>query len=155
MGLFPEYLNLTRLYLQALLDECDYTISKISEPNGINLAFKNRERINQVFQNMLDSNEYLGLLDKDPTIQTITLMTCSSLNYEERTYDRSPHTIRLKKDLVLRTVNLCSCYCQSVVQNARQNKNVSFSEFIKLGNMLKQTNYEKWSNSLSGGLGVE
>lgn len=177
--MFPEYLKLTRLYLVSLMEKCSDFYDQIQQngPNAVDEVFNNREQIQIILNNMIDSEVYNELLDKQSSLRVITNMALTLLNGEEKRFeiasqqlldgksedeymnqadDNDPLSINSfsmyvtrKCQLVEMDLAFISSYCQAILQNARLNNQLNYQEYSELVNMLRQTHYDRWSNDFT------
>lgn len=166
--MFPEYLKLTRLYLVSLMEKCSEFYDQIQQ-SGLEVVdevFDNREQIQTILNNMIDSEIYNELLDKQPSLRVITNMTLTLLNGEEERFEIASQQlldgksedecinsfamyVTRKCQLIEMDLAFISSYCQAILQNARLNNQLSYKEYTELVNMLRQTHYDKWSDDFT------
>ena len=167
--MFPEYLKLTRLYLVSLMEKCSDFYDQIQQngPEAVDEVFDNRKQVQIILNNMIDSEIYNELLDKQPSLRVITNMTLTLLNgelldgksedeYMSQADDNGPLSINSftmyvtrKCQLIEMDLAFISSYCQAILQNARLNNQLSYQEYSELVNMLRQTHYDRWSDDFT------
>lgn len=177
--MFPEYLKLTRLYLVSLMEKCSEFYDQIQQngPDSVDEVFDNREQVQTILNNMIDSEIYNEILDKQPSLRVITNMTLTLLNGEEERFEMSSQQlldgkseedyinqanendasdisglamyVTRKCQLIEMDLAFISSYCQGILQNARLNNQLSYQEYSELVNMLRQTHYDRWSDDFT------
>ena len=73
--MFPEYLKLTRLYLVSLMEKCSDFYDQIQQngPEAVDEVFDNRKQVQIILNNMIDSEIYNELLDKQPSYELLQI----------------------------------------------------------------------------------